>query len=569
MNAPKSTIRKCGICKQEGHNARNCRSVSQQPEPHQNELIASDPQNSIINRAPDENKTDIIVGESFDIPDNSNAAWCAWASQDYDHFQPYVELGDNAFAAILGAAADGKCISGEIRIVFDFDANVGSIEHSGGRTFPLNVAELARCFTYGGKSPTKLNEHGCGLKSSLAIIDPANEQWKIYIKYVSDGMLKVKRVSAPYSNKMTLYDETSWIGHNKNVENGSFITFPIDKSRFSSIYQKKDKALMADIHDRIKCEFTHMWMKVDEFIDGRIQMYYNNEKIMPFSFGAEGLQDYISKIKNTEFALTSSAKIKVQHVALSEAASSRKGLTGSYKFKRAMSSNGAYLFKNGRFIEHINIDEASRGNLYTSIFGSVPDNHHNGNIVIINMIGNQEQLPATVPTKNRFKGSALFDELIEALNRNIDKPMQKRDGKEACDVEKYVDKLKHTLKQYKPGATVETEIKFNHADGNTQFAPIDIVVTDGNERKIIECKRSIGPTKDDIGQLFINWMVAKNLPVNEAYTLKPVLLYRSTKETTNIVNAGVKCILDILAQTSDFHPTILNYDDVQLYPETS
>jgi hypothetical protein len=178
-----------------------------------------------------------------------------------------VELIDNAIAAIISEAA----CQGRIYINFNFGSTIGSIEHSGGKTFPQDKVELIRVLTYGGIQATRLNEHGCGLKSSLAILDPTNSVWKIYFKYVENGLLKVKSISAPYSNKMRICDELEWPGVDKTAENGTYILFPVSKERFVNMYQKKT-ALMEDLHDRIKCHFTHMWMKLDEFIEGKLRM---------------------------------------------------------------------------------------------------------------------------------------------------------------------------------------------------------------------------------------------------------------------------------------------------------
>ena len=535
-------------CKQEGYDMRKYIPVEQ------NHAIITTPVDSVTN----------MTDEHIEIPDNSIALWGALASQDYDHFQPFVELIDNGIAAIISALATGM-----IYIVFNFETNVGSIEHSGGNTFPLDKRELARCFMYGGKYATRLNEHGCGLKSSLAILDPHNKHWKIYIKYVENGMLRVKSISAPYSNRLVLRDESEWPGANKTAENGTYIQFPIDKTRFSDLYQKKTGALMNDLHDRIQCHFTHMWMKLDELIDGKLQMHYNGTKLIPFSFGSENMVDFISHKNHDEFTLSTGAHVKVQQVILNDKASSRKGLPGSHKFKRAMSANGAYLYKNGRFIESINTDDTSRGNLYCKIFGSVPDNHHNGNILIVNMIGEQRQLPPTVPTKNRFQGSLLFDEFIEKLNKceKITKPGKSEVEKEVTLVEDYIRREENSLRRRNPSITFEKERSYKLHDGESRAPPIDLVITIGNERDLIEFKRSTLPSKDDIGQLLTNWILAKDSPENIGKVLKPILIVRAAKGDDLKIGDNLRCYLTVLAAPPyEFRPTILNTDNVVLWP---
>ena len=99
--------------------------------------------------------------------DDAGSLWSTLSSMCYDNFQPINELCDNAIAAIIALTV--ALISGDIYITFNFSTNMGSIEHSGGVTFPTDPDGLKRCFTVGGKQQTSLNEHGSGLKSSLAI----------------------------------------------------------------------------------------------------------------------------------------------------------------------------------------------------------------------------------------------------------------------------------------------------------------------------------------------------------------------------------------------------------------
>ena len=91
--------RKCGTCKQEGHMAPTCPTKPQpQAQPRSNES-----------------------SEVIEIPDNSYALWGALSSQDYDHFQPFVELIDNAIAAIISS----QSCQGRIYINFNFDLSFG------------------------------------------------------------------------------------------------------------------------------------------------------------------------------------------------------------------------------------------------------------------------------------------------------------------------------------------------------------------------------------------------------------------------------------------------------------
>lgn len=108
---------------------------------------------------------------SFTINTTNTGLWRTLANNEYeDSMQPIAEIIDNSLATE----------STVIKITLDFEKNRGSIEDNG-KGFPVTPDELSRCFTYSPETrvQTNLNEHGCGLKSSLAILDPNDESWGV------------------------------------------------------------------------------------------------------------------------------------------------------------------------------------------------------------------------------------------------------------------------------------------------------------------------------------------------------------------------------------------------------
>lgn len=492
--------------------------------------------------------------DTFEIS-NVTEAWIAWAKGSYDDFQPFNELIDNAMAAIM----DSSTLTGRLYIRFDFDHEIGSIEHSGGTTFPHTSAELVRCFTYGGKKPTSLNEHGCGLKTSLAILDPENIKWRIYIKYMDDnGDLQIISVRAPYSSKMQIFRETVWPGENKTAEPGSYILFPIKKNRFKDLYSSED-AKMIDLHTRIPQYFSHIWMEMDPYVDGKIQIHYNGEIVPPFSFYNRLLVDYIEDTHYSDFTLSTGAMVKIAEIKLRKSA---KKIPGSNLFKYSMTSNGAYIFKNGRLIHTIN-----HGADYLRLFGSNPHNNHNGHIKIINMIGKQEDLPATVPTKNRFGNSLLYDECIDGCRAKFKLSLQtKEQGSEESDVIEYESTRKKMYEADGMDYQSFRERKFSLSNG-TLTPPIDLVEFIGATKcNLYEFKKDTKMSCEHISQLFTNWSVATQSDELKGKQIIPILMLRPMDNNENCISDTNRSYLQIFQDLYKFNPVVRNLKNTTIYP---
>jgi len=487
------------------------------------------------------------------------ALWSALAKMCYDNFQSFNELIDNAIAAIIASVTK----TGTIYIDFNFSTNIGSIEHSGGTTFPHELTKLANCFTYGLKNPTTLNEHGCGLKQSLAMLNPTNDMWQIWIKYLDEKhSLKIIKLQAPFTNKLKITTETAWPGQDKTAEPGSYIRFPIAKEKFSQLYKRDAKmADINDLHDRIRNQFSHMWMKQEEIQNRKIQLKYNSEPILPFSFTTKEVFEFVEKTSKKEFKLSTGALVQLEEIKLKNDA---RKLPGSNTFKATMAATGVYLYKNGRFIESINTDTATR-KLYSAIFGTVPDHHNNSYIKLVNIVGEQDTLPPTVPTKNRFGDSLLFDELIDKIRINI-MPFPKRiHVSEDSMVEVYIDTNSKALKMANIAATFVEEKRFKITE-TISTPSIDLVMSIPitNEIKIMEFKASTKPDLTFYQQLYFNWLMAKASPDTEGKVLLPILVLSPAEEF--VMPEQHKEYLQILGKASGFYPTIQDTKNTILYP---
>ncbi len=488
--------------------------------------------------------------------------WVSLSKNCLDCFQPFDELGDNAIAAIIKE----KGATGSIYYALDFESQRGSVEHSGGTTFPQEDKAFARCIRYAGLQPTSLNEHGCGLKASLATLNPTNDAWKIWIKYLdASGALRFKSVRAPWARVVHIQTETAWPGVNQTAEPGTFIEFPVTRERFVDLYTAKDKAKMRDLDERIICHFSHAWMKQEHVLSGRVRLYYNGAPITPFSFTTPAVFEHIEQHHKDDFCLEDGGHVFLEEYKLKPTAKSTvkgQGLPGSYKFRYAMEANGIVLFKNGRWIESIHSDEPGR-RLYSRILGARPHHNHNGHIKLVNLVGPQEALPPTVPTKNRFAISALFDELVTLLHTKIHYRMT---ADATVSEDSIVDRYKaekETRLASVPGLRVqfEREKVYTLPDGTT-CPPVDLVMECGGTVELMEFKPVTKPQVSHFAQLFMNWSLATAaLPDKD---VRPVLVL--VEGDNNGVSDAQRQYLEILETRYHFTPEVRTTSDKRIYP---
>ena len=480
-----------------------------------------------------------------------NDFWFSLSKNEYGALQPIHELLDNAIAAIITPVITPG--SNQIHIEMDFKTGLGKIEHIGGKTFPTDAEGLSRCFTYGGAAPTALNEHGCGLKTSLAILDPGNSTWAIFIKTSLTDMYTVK---APYNNRLSLYPLKEWPGRNKGNECGSIIQFPITKERFKSLYSDKH-SVMSDLDKRIRCELSHMWMTQDSISRGIVKFYYNGEPVTPFNFRSDDVHESVQSIPlaKTVFPCKTGAKLELEQIRLKETARTVKG---SHWFKYAQTANGIYLFKNGRFIEKF-----SDGANYRYVMGGDPHHNHNSNIIIANLTGTQKELPVTSTTKNSFlKTTAAFEEVIDIIAAKIIKPNTEHKSEEMI-LQDYIKKQKDTLASLGMNPTFTDQKTYVIEDG-VSSPPIDFIMELNNDISIYEAKRVPALQLSTIEQIFANFLFAKK--ANPVKTIKSFILLNAVSTADARITDQHKTIIQLYRDIApDFHLTIQNYANSVIY----
>jgi hypothetical protein len=484
---------------------------------------------------------------SFDINTTNKGLWRTLANNEYeDSMQPISEIIDNAIAAKATI----------IKIHIDFDKTYGYIEDNG-HGFPTNAEDLSRCFTYSPDSrvQTDLNEHGCGLKSSLAILDPHDKDWRVTWK--TNG--KIYQVAAPYSKPKHFAIEISeWNGTIKD-STGSLIEFPIQKEQLSSLYQKKGTS-MSNVLPKLRDELSHYWMKHPRVMNGTVKLYLNEEHVVPFIVPHDDT-NYVTSVKNFSGTLSSGAKVEGSHYVLAQ------HIPNSW-FRKSINHNGIYMFKNGRIIQKVN-----SGSLYKQITGADTNTALNGNIVIVNVSGKPEALPITVPTKNKFKPShnPLLDELIILLRKEIKFEVTCETKKSEEELVKKFETIR--TKAFKNARGIKHQFlvkeQLNFKGDNLNSPQIDAIEIINDTAIIYEAKRENKVALCHLSQLYSNWILSIDA-IKEQYPevdeIVPILII-NTNEGEYIVPDGLKAKIKKLHETSKygFPIEVRNYDNDEIF----
>jgi hypothetical protein len=477
--------------------------------------------------------------------DNTPHLWPLLQKQNYDQLQPLLELIDNAVAEPTAATI--------INVAIDFEAQLGYVEDNG-IGLPTDAAELARCLTFAAASPTDLNEHGCGLKASLAFMDPSNSRWRIVWK--RDG--EIYEIRPPYTSTITVTRCETWPGK-YNGPTGTYIEFPVAKEGFAALYATP-KAKCTDPLPRIREEFSQYWMFNDRIRGGKIQLHLNGEYIEPFRMTVYAEPQYVEYFKGHDTELSTGAKVQIMHYKIVE------NIPNSW-FKKAMSSNGYYIFKNGRLIKRIH-----SGRLYRQLYGAEADNHHNGFIVLVNVVGNQAQCPHTSTTKNDFPSSDKFTHLCDVIRAHVKPDVSKAPPSEETLVQQFRSMQQNTIgRLLKEKYTIEEKksLLIVREDGTTFKGPqIDIIETVGDDINIYEAKRTNMVEFPHIRQLYGNWIItAEKYAVNTHVT--PILLL-NVKQCDFTMPEAIQPQVAALAANSKrgFPLLIINYEGEELYRYT-
>lgn len=441
----------------------------------------------------------IKMSINFTIDADPSFAWTAWGNMSYKSVADVIaELVDNSI--------QGKATQCLVNIIEPTKTSRFVTIEDDSMWDEINTNTLVKCFGYGKGSHVKkqgLNEHNCGLKHSLAYMDPENSRWCIQIK--KDG--ETWELRAPYCHNMKLEKISNYEGTIAKP-NGTFIKIPLDNTQFKTLYYQrsvKGEPNTVMLTERLGLYLSCFWMMKDEFKKREFIIYLNGKKVEPYdilndetvSLGEKG------KIEPIEMALAENCpKVRIEIWHLDLKTNFRKDHP---IFRRTPEYCGAFIFKHGRLI---------KGQIFPEIYGITRDYHYSGHIVLVNVTGDSSGLPDTHTTKNDFNNK---DSKLETLYEYIKEktpPLQKKQVDKAhdkCENELirlfYLQKLANNKKKIEKGDYQCYEHCNFKLHTNNQVLQnkdqCDMVEHDKKDKTVTIYEGKVNPiTVDDCRQLF-------------------------------------------------------------------
>ena len=438
----------------------------------------------------------------FTIDADPSFAWTAWGNMAYKSVADVIaELIDNSIQA--------KATQCLVNIVEPTSKTRFVTIEDDGSWGTITKETLVKCFGYGKHSLTKkqgLNEHNCGLKHSLAYMDPQNSRWDIQIKQ-DDQIWQLK---SPYCHSMKIVSINKYDGI-LTKPNGTFIRMPLDDTQFKTLYYKKSvtkeerKPNTEMLIERLGLYLSSLWMMKDQFIKKEFIVYLNGKIVENYDIIRDPAVKLGEKGKCTpvEICLSeNSPKVSVELWHLD--------LTPNYKkdhpiFRRTPEYCGVFIFKHGRLI---------KGQIFPEIYGLARDYHYSGHVVLVNVTGDSSGLPDTHTTKNDFNNK---DSKLEGLYQYIREntpPLQSKQidrTHNKCENELirlfYLQKMANNKKKLDKGEYIcYDHCTFKLYDNNQLLVnkdQCDLVEHDKKEKTVTIYEGKVNPvTVDDCRQLF-------------------------------------------------------------------
>jgi len=492
---------------------------------------------------------------TFEVETSGEHLWKTLSKLEYSNrtIQAATELIDNAISAILSILAIRKFL-GRVLFHFDEESGTASIEDNG-PGFPTSADELKRCWSYGHAKPGGLNEHGCGAKTALSIFDVKGDGWKVYWR--NDGSPTIYMIQGPLQNPMTIHHVDEWPGEMKDSPSGVYMKFPCSTDCFAALWRSnaKKETIKKDAMNRFRRELAQIYYYQPQIASNEIQIEVNGERIEPFTIDL-GMNGVVSH-KKYSFAIGPDKKNKVDIVCIHI----REEFKNSW-FKANLSSMGIYIWKNGRYISHIN-----SGDMLENIVGRKQHPSMAGRIMLVNMTGDQNTLPSTDPNKTTWNvNNDSFRELVGELS-----PIavsffrsEKQEEYERDFVKEFVETKRIHIAPIVPGYACDVTTSIDN-----QTPPIDIIEKFPQQKKmnIYEAKKVPKASIDSVGQLLVNYLLAKKALESSDMTIDKAILLLNCSSDTSPMDERLEKQIRVLMENTGCPFEIHSYTDGLIWPK--
>lgn len=444
------------------------------------------------------------------IPD-SNALWKGLGGNFDSLTQIINEFIDNSLSDFI------KFNQSEIKKIIirvtqkNVDVYAIEIEDTGS-----GIKNLESAFSIGNKNSqsTSLNEHGFGMKHSLAAANPENNNWSVETRTVenkeNDEYYEIKSPFDLFNQEaFNIKGHSTWVGLQPT---GTIIKFDVSKS------------LLKTISRGLRGHYQNLESLMDILAEDLGYTYgtyiSNNTASISIRYKGIGMTNIVTKdiseIKpvytdiiqpgiNTTSLDLGNGEVEIDYEFLQADKSNNK------KYYLAnMSTSGVEIRINGRLLA---------GNLFSEIWGAEKHNSFNYILIRLNIKSDSvDRLPTTTTNKTGLKqDDPKLEAIYNWIRTKIPEP-KKRASLSDNEVDLF-DQLKElklrTLKEHDPSIIVERE-KYAFTSIGEKIR-IDLYQSFQNKTTIYEGKKD-KTTPQDVYQILMYWdgLVMDNVPVDKA-----------------------------------------------------
>ncbi|WIR74284.1 ATP-binding protein [Lactiplantibacillus plantarum] len=377
------------------------------------------------------------------------------------------------------------------------------------------ITDLASAFSIGNTDSqlTSLNEHGFGMKHSLAAANPDNDNWSVKTRTIeSKDRNEYYEIRAPFDlskQKVFIKDNSSWRGLQPT---GTIIKFNVSNTLLKTISRglrgqyKKLESLMEILAEDL----------------GYTYGTYISHNTASISIRYQGLEmtDIVTKdISEIKPVYTDIIKPGINSTTLDLGAGT---VTIDYEFLQAeessnkkyylanMATSGVEIRINGRLLA---------SNLFSEIWGIEKHNSYNYILIRLNIKSDYpERLPTTTTNKTGLKqDDPKLESIYKWIRSKVNEPKRRASlSRDEIDLFNQLKDLKlKTLKDYDAALVVDRE-KHAFTSINEKIR-IDLYQSFQNKTTIYEGKKD-KTTPQDVYQLLMYWdgLTMDNVPVDKA-----------------------------------------------------
>lgn len=464
---------------------------------------------------------------------NSNALWRGLGGNFDSLTQILNEFIDNSFSDFI------KYNQAEVKKIMirveqkNQTAYQITVEDTGSGISDLNAA-----FSIGDTSiqSSSLNEHGFGMKHSLAAANPSNDNWMVKTRTQDDSnQLVHHEIRSPFdlSEQKVFKVQNGWTGMQKT---GTIVQFDVST------------ALLKTISRGLKGNFKHLKSFMEILAEDLGYTYgnYISENKASISIRYSELGEDPEIIDVSEVTPTTDGLIE-PGIGSTELDLGNGNVQIDYKFLQAtesenkkyylanMATSGVEIRINGRLLA---------SNLFSEIWGGEKHNSYNYILILLNIKSDEpKKLPTTTTNKTGIRqDDPKLEVLYGWIRSKLSEPKRKAilSHDEVDLFQQLAARKQKTLSQHDAALVVDREKK-TFLSINEKIR-IDLYVSFLNKTTIYEGKKD-KTAPQDVYQLLMYWdgLVMDNTPINEA-----VLIAANHP-------ASVRQLVDVKRQSKDMN----------------